>query len=231
MTSSIAEKIANIRQQLPAEVRLIAVTKGVSVDAMGEAYAAGVRDFGESQIQEAAVKQALLLDLPDINWHLIGHLQSNKVKKALEIFQWIHSCDSLTLAQRLNRVASELSLKPQVCLQMKILPDPNKYGWTIPELLADLPGLDRCDMLQIRGLMSILPLGLSEAESLAVFERTRSLALQIQEQNWSNLKMQELSMGMSGDYHLAVQAGATMVRLGHVIFGELPAAALRYRSP
>lgn len=226
MSGSIAERIINIRQQLPPAVRLIAVTKRVSVDAMREAYAAGVRDFGESQIQEAAVKQALLLDLPDINWHLIGHLQSNKVKKALEIFQWIHSCDNLSLAQRLNRLASELSLKPQVCLQVKILPDPNKYGWTIPELLADLPGLEQCDMLQIRGLMTILPMGLSELETMTVFEGTRALALQIQEQNWSNLKMQELSMGMSGDYHLAVRSGATMVRLGHVIFGALPGAAL-----
>ncbi|HBE17348.1 MAG TPA: YggS family pyridoxal phosphate-dependent enzyme [Cyanobacteria bacterium UBA11149] len=220
MTSSIAKQITHIRQELPTEVRLIAVSKQVSVDAMREAYSAGVRDFGESQIQEAAAKQACLADLPDINWHLIGHLQSNKVKKALEIFTWIHSCDSLALAQRLNRLASELSLKPNVCLQVKIVPDPHKYGWTIPELLADLPELDRCDMLQIKGLMTILPLGLSEAESLAVFEGARNLSLQIQAQNWLNLNMEELSMGMSGDYHLAVRAGATMVRLGHVIFGD-----------
>jgi hypothetical protein len=220
MTGLITERIAHIRQQLPAGVRLIAVTKQVSVDAMREAYAAGIRDFGESRTQEAEAKVAQLKDLPNLNWHLIGHLQNNKAKKALEQFQWIHSCDSLKLAQRLNRIAAELSLRPQVCLQVKVVPDPDKYGWTVPELLADLPELDQCDAIQIQGLMTILPLGLSQQESLAVFERTRELAEKIRQQNWSNLQMQELSMGMSGDYPLAVQAGATMVRLGRIIFGE-----------
>jgi pyridoxal phosphate enzyme (YggS family) len=220
MTSSIAERIVNIHQQLPTSVRLIAVTKQVPVEAMREAYSAGVRDFGESRIQEAEVKIAQLSDLPDLNWHLIGHLQSNKVKKAVEQFQWIHSCDNLQLAQRMNRIAAELGLKPKICLQVKVVPDPDKYGWSVSDLLADLPKLDRCDALQIRGLMTILPLGLSEQESLQVFEHTRELALKIGQQHWSNLQIEELSMGMSDDYHLAVQAGATMVRLGRTIFGE-----------
>lgn len=220
MTGSIAERIATVRDQLPAGVRLIAVTKQVPVDAMREAYLAGVRDFAESRLQEAEAKIAQLKDLPDLNWHLIGHLQSNKAKKALEQFQWIHSCDNLKLAQRLNRLATELSLKPNVCLQVKVVPDPDKFGWSIPELLADLPELDQCTALQIRGLMTILPLGLSPQESLQVFDRTRELALKIGQQNWSNLHMQELSMGMSDDYLLAVQAGATQVRLGRIIFGE-----------
>ena len=220
MTGSIAQRITKIRQQLPAGVRIIAVTKQVSVDAMREAYAAGIRDFGESRIQEAEAKLAQLGDLPDLNWHLIGHLQANKAKKALEQFQWIHSCDSLNLAQRLNRLAADLSLSPKICLQVKIVPDPNKYGWTVPELLGDLPELDQCNALNVQGLMTILPLGLSQQESLQVFEQTREVAEKIRQQNWSNLQMRELSMGMSGDYLLAVQAGATMVRLGQIIFGE-----------
>lgn len=220
MTGSIAERIATVREQLPVGVRLIAVTKQVPVDAMREAYLAGVRDFGESRLQEAEAKIAQLKDLPDLNWHLIGHLQSNKAKKALEQFQWIHSCDNLKLAQRLNRLAAELSLKPNVCLQVKVVPDPDKYGWSIPELLADLPELEQCTALQIRGLMTILPLGLSPQESLEIFERTRELLLKIGQQNKSNIQMQELSMGMSDDYLLAVQAGATQVRLGRIIFGE-----------
>jgi hypothetical protein len=201
-------------------VRLIAVTKRVSVEAIREAYQAGVRDFGESQVQEAAAKQDELQDLPDITWHLIGHLQSNKAKKALTQFQWIHSCDSLKLAQRLNQLACELAVTPQICLQVKIMPDPHKYGWTIPELLEILPELDQCKALQIQGLMTIPPLGLSPQETLGVFERTRDLADEIGRQNWSNLRMQQLSMGMSEDYALAIQAGATMVRLGRIIFGE-----------
>lgn len=220
MTGSIPERIAQIRQQLPPDVRLIAVTKRVSVKAIREAYQAGVRDFGESQVQEAAAKQDELQDLPDITWHLIGHLQGNKAKKALAQFQWIHSCDSLKLAQRLNQLACELSVRPQICLQVKVMPDPQKYGWTIPELLETLPELDQCKALQIQGLMTIPPLGLSSQDTLGVFKRTRKLADEIGQQNWSNLRMQQLSMGMSEDYPLAIQAGATMVRLGRIIFGE-----------
>ncbi|MEW5861575.1 MAG: YggS family pyridoxal phosphate-dependent enzyme [Cyanobacteriota bacterium] len=220
MTGSIAKRITTIHQQLPTGVRLIAITKQVPIDAMREAYAAGVRDFGESRIQEAEAKIAQLSDLSGLTWHLIGHLQSNKAKKALQLFQWIHSCDNLELAQRLNRLATELSVKPQVCLQVKVASDPNKYGWTVPDLLTDLPELNRCEALNIQGLMTILPLGLSEQESVDVFTHTRELALKIKQQNWSNLQMQELSMGMSDDYPLAVQAGATMVRLGRILFGE-----------
>jgi pyridoxal phosphate enzyme (YggS family) len=217
---TIAERITNIRAGLPANVRLIAVTKQVPVDAMREAYAAGIRDFGESRIQEAEAKQTQLSDLPDITWHLIGHLQSNKVQKALEQFQWIHSVDSLKLAQRLDRLASEQPFKPHVCLQVKILSDPGKFGWTIPDLLADLPALAQCRHLQIQGLMTIPPFEIDEAETLAVFDSTRELATQIAEQNWPNIQMQQLSMGMSDDYPLAVKAGATMIRLGTVLFGK-----------
>ncbi len=219
MTGLIAQRINQIRQQLPSNVRLIAVTKQVSVEAIREAYAAGIRDFGENRLQEALPKQEQLQDLPDICWHFIGHLQSNKAKKALEHFQWIHSVDNLKLAQRLNRLAAELSYQPQVCLQVKVLPDPNKYGWTVSELLEDLPQLDRCEHLKIKGLMTILPLGLSASQTLAAFKTTCTLAKKIERQNWSNLQMQQLSMGMSADYLLAVKAGATMVRLGRIIFG------------
>ena len=220
MTGSIAQRITEIRQQLPESVRLIAVTKQVPVDAMREAYVAGVRDFGESRIQEAELKQTQLLDLPDITWHLIGHLQSNKARKALEIFQWIHSLDSLKLAQRLDELAAGQPSKPHVCLQVKLLPDANKSGWTVPELLADLPSLDQCSNLQIQGLMTIPPLDLDSSEILAVFDRTRELADKIRQQNWLNIHIQQLSMGMSADYQQAVQAGATMIRLGRIIFGE-----------
>ncbi|MBE9190815.1 YggS family pyridoxal phosphate-dependent enzyme [Gloeocapsopsis crepidinum LEGE 06123] len=220
--SSIAERIAQIRKELPDTVRLIAVTKQVSVAAMREAYAAGVRDFGESRVQEAASKQAQLHDLTDITWHMIGRLQTNKAKKALELFEWIHSVDSLKLAQRLNQLATQASCKPKICLQVKLQSDPNKTGWTVPELLNDLPALNQCDRLDIQGLMTIPPLGLNDVEILNFFNQTRNLASNIQEQHWSNLQMQQLSMGMSNDYSLAVQAGATMVRLGRILFGERP---------
>ncbi|NES86598.1 MAG: YggS family pyridoxal phosphate-dependent enzyme [Moorea sp. SIO2B7] len=219
MSDSITRRINQIRQQIPSNVRLIAVSKQVSVEVIQEAYVAGIRDFGENRLQEAIFKQKRLQDLPDICWHFIGHLQANKAKKILEHFQWIHSVDSLKLAQRLNRLAAESSQSPQVTLQVKVLPDPNKYGWEIPELLADLPQLDQCKHLKIQGLMTILPLGLSETQTLAAFETTKELAEKIAVQNWCHLQMQELSMGMSSDYLLALKAGATMIRLGNIIFG------------
>lgn len=216
----IAEQIATIRQTIPDSVRLIAVTKQVPVSAMRDAYAAGVRDFGESRVQEAAEKQAELQDLPDITWHFIGHLQSNKVQKALTQFQWLHSIDSLKLADRCDRLAETLSQKPNVCLQVKILPDPNKHGWSVAELFTDLPKLDQLTNLEIRGLMTIPPADLAAKENLKVFQQTYELADKIKQQPWHNIQLQELSMGMSDDYALAIQAGATMVRLGRILFGE-----------
>lgn len=219
MTSSINERITQIRASIPASVRLIAVTKQMPTEVIRAAYAAGIRDFAENRIQEAATKQEQLQELSDITWHFIGHLQSNKAKKALEQFDWIHSLDSLHLAQRLDQVAQQLGVSPQVCLQVKILPDPSKSGWSVPELLADLPALDQCKSLQIQGLMTIPPFGLNDAEIIYVFNSTNQLAKEISAQNWDHIKMNELSMGMSGDYQLAIQAGATMVRLGTILFG------------
>lgn len=217
---TITSRIDTIRQQLPESVRLIAVSKQVPAEAVREAYNCGIRDFGESRIQEAAEKQSQLQDLPDINWHFIGHLQANKAGKALEIFQWIHSLDSLKLATRLSRLAGEMSCSPQVCLQVKILPDPDKYGWSVPELLADLRELDECQHIKIQGLMTIPPLGLDESQIREFFNSTRELATRIKQQNLQRIQMQQLSMGMSGDYHLAIQAGATMIRLGQTLFGS-----------
>ena len=215
---SIAQRLALIRQQIPASTRLIAVTKQVSVEAMQVAYEAGIRDFGESKLQEALVKQEKFKEFEDITWHLIGHLQSNKASKALTHFQWIHSLHSLKLARRLNELAEPQSLKPKICLQVKLLPDPNKYGWSVSQLMLDLPQLSQYKHLDICGLMTIPPQGLTAEETLSVFQRTRELADKIQQQ--FGLQLPHLSMGMSADYLLAVEAGATTIRLGRVLFGE-----------
>lgn len=216
LTAQLAGRLANIRSKLPSTVKLIAVTKQIPVVVMQAAYDLGVRDFAENRIQEAAAKQAEL-QWPDVTWHLIGHLQTNKASKALELFDWIHSLDSLKLAQRLNQLAAEQNVKPNCCLQVKLAPDLNKSGWAASELLSALPELMACQHLQIAGLMTIPPYGLSDAETLAIFEQARELAQQIQQQ--SGLCLPELSMGMSDDYELAIQAGATMIRLGRTLFG------------
>lgn len=220
MTNFISEKINLIRQEVPAEVKLIAITKQVSIESMRAAYAVGVRDFGENRLQEALTKQQQLDNLPDISWHFIGHIQKNKARKVIEKFDWIHSVDSLALAQRLNKIASELNRIPRVFLQVKILPDPDKYGWQVDELWQDLECLNQCNDLDIQGLMTILPLGLSSTETLNAFKATQKLAIAIRQKDYPNLTMEHLSMGMSGDYLLAIEAGSTMIRIGGTIFGE-----------
>ena len=217
---SIAQNIEVIRQNLPATVKLMAVTKQASVAQMREAYAVGVRDFGESRIQDAQSKQQELADLPDLCWHLIGHLQGNKVRKAVQLFDWIHSVDSLRLLQQIDRVALELGTSPNICLQVKVLPDPDKYGWTISELFADLPDINHCQQVKISGLMAIPPLGLDSIQTTEFFERVRDLRAEINQQPELSFQLSELSMGMSGDYLPAIAAGATIIRPGSIIFNR-----------
>lgn len=223
MTGNITKRIQQIQETLPSKVRLIAVTKTVSTEAIREAYAAGIRDFGENKIQEALAKQEELQDLNDINWHFLGHLQTNKAKQALTHFHWIHTCDRAKLAQRLNSLVGDLEITPpNLLLQVKPVKDPNKYGWEIPELLEALPTLNQYNHLPIKGLMTILPLHQSQEETQAAFAKVCDLAQQINLQKDLNFTMEELSMGMSADYSLAIEAGATMIRLGRTIFGERP---------
>ncbi len=219
-TAAIADRIHTIRQTIPPSVQLIAVSKQVSSAMIRAAYDAGVRDFAESRIQEAIAKQEELAELQDITWHFIGHLQTNKAAKAIQHFQWIHSVDSLKLATYLNKYCDRADQVPSLCLQVKALPDPNKYGWSVDALTADLPRLDALEHLKIRGLMTILPYGLDEATMRRGFQTTQTLASQIQQQHWQRLKMEELSMGMSDDYPLAIEAGATMIRIGRTLFGD-----------
>jgi len=218
MAKTISEKINCIKREIPEDVKLIAITKQVDVKLMQEAYDAGVKDFGENRLQEALDKQQQLKKLTQISWHFIGHIQKNKARKIIEHFVWIHSVDSLALAKRLNRIAGELNKIPKVFLQTKILPDPNKYGWQVESLWQDLEELNRLNQLEIQGLMTILPLGISESEILDAFESTKQLATAIKQKDYPNLTMNHLSMGMSGDYQLAIKAGATMIRLGRTIF-------------
>jgi PLP dependent protein len=220
MTNSIATQVAKIKETLPESVRLIAVSKQVSADAIREAYAAGVRDFGENRVQEAIEKQDQLRDLSDITWHLIGHLQRNKAKIALERFDWIHSVDRLSLAQELDRLVERGSPGRLLLLQVKLAIDPNKSGWMVEDLLTDLPTLDRLEYLNIQGLMTIPPLGLTPDETQSLFRETRRLADRLGTANFSRISMAQLSMGMSDDYPLAVAEGATTIRLGKIVFGD-----------
>jgi pyridoxal phosphate enzyme (YggS family) len=217
IAAHIQDRIHQIRANIPPQVKLVAVSKYTTTTAIRAAYDAGVRDFGESRVQESKVKQTELADLTDITWHLIGSLQSNKVKPAIAQFDWIHSIDRLSLAEQCDRQILELGKSPKLLLQVKLADDPSKSGWSESELLADLPKLEKLQNLDIVGLMTILPLGLDKDQAYAVFSRVANLAEKLRSLGWSNIR--ELSMGMSNDYAIAVEAGATMIRVGNQIFG------------
>lgn len=217
MIALLQDHIKDFCAKIPSHVRVIAVTKTVSVEAMRAAYAAGIRDFGENRVQEAETKRAELKDLTDVTWHFIGHLQSNKAKSAIDLFDWIQSVDSLKLAQRLDRLAEERNLKPHVCLQVKLMDDPNKSGFSVTELWDAIPQLEALKHLQIRGLMVIPPFDLDADATLTLFQQAKDLSEKIRTQ--SSLPLDQLSMGMSDDYAIAIQAGATMIRPGRILFG------------
>ncbi|MEM6433187.1 MAG: YggS family pyridoxal phosphate-dependent enzyme [Cyanobacteria bacterium P01_D01_bin.115] len=219
----IQARITTIQATLPPHTRLISVTKKQPSAVIRAAYAANMRDFGESQVQEAIAKQAELSDLPDLTWHLIGHLQSNKIRKALQHFDWIHSIDSLKLAKRLHTVAGELSRSPYCCLQVKMVSDPPKYGFTLDELWSALPQLNQLTHLKIVGLMTIPPQESSLQEIAAIFAQAQDVVNQINNKGFDQLHLSELSIGMSSDYPLAIAAGSTMIRLGTTLFGDRPA--------
>jgi PLP dependent protein len=159
-----------------------------------------------------------LQDLPNITWHFIGHLQRNKAKLALTHFDWIHSVDSLRLAEHLETLIASGAPSPQLCLQVKLREDPSKYGWTPAELLAALPNLASYSHLHLEGLMTILPLSIPAAKTGSIFAELKTLAQTLQQHPHHPLVLPELSMGMSDDYQAAIQAGATMVRLGRILF-------------
>ncbi|MEA5490106.1 MULTISPECIES: YggS family pyridoxal phosphate-dependent enzyme [Pseudanabaena] len=216
IAQKLVDRLNQILVNIPPQVKLVAVSKYTTTEAIRAAYDAGVRDFAESRVQDGKIKQTELADLTDITWHMIGSLQSNKAKQAISQFNWIHSIDRLSLAEQCDRLISELGKSPKLLLQVKLAEDPNKSGWTESELLADLPKLAKLQNLNIVGLMTILPLGLDESQAYAVFSRATELAAKMRSLGWTNI--QELSMGMSADYAIAIKAGATIIRIGSQIF-------------
>lgn len=208
----MAARRAAIEARLPPGCRLLAVSKGQSVQAIRGLVAAGQRSFAESRLQEAATKQEQLADLEPLDWHFIGRLQANKVRPVLQRFGTIHSLDSLALAERLARIAAEEQRTPVVFLQVKLRPDPAKAGFEPEELRRIWPDLCRLAPLRIVGLMAIAPLGLTPAQCRSLYADCALLA--------AELGLKELSMGMSGDWEQAAAAGSTWVRIGSALFGQ-----------
>jgi pyridoxal phosphate enzyme (YggS family) len=196
-------------------VQLLPVTKNHPVDAVQYAARAGLTAVGENRVQEASDKIAM--QLVDVRWELIGHLQTNKAKLAVATFDRVQSVDSLKLLNRLNRCAGEVSKQLPVLLQCNTGADPNKYGFSVAQMEAALEAALASEHLVVEGLMTIAPLDQDPAVARAAFEDLRELRDRLSEQY--SLPLAELSMGMTGDLELAIAAGSTQIRVGTALYG------------
>jgi PLP dependent protein len=229
---STSDNIAAIRQRIeaaarrvgrnPQEIALMAVTKTHPPQRIREAYAAGIRIFGENRVQEFAGKADSLLELADSEWHMIGHLQSNKAGKAAELFSAVDSVDSLRLADRLNAAAKKENKKLPVLIEINVGGEQAKSGVApespeFDELLLNAPGFAA---LQFRGLMTVPPFTEDPEQARPYFRKLREIRDSIGKRRLPSIAMEGLSMGMSHDFEVAIEEGSTCVRVGTAIFGE-----------
>ena len=203
----------------PSSVRLVAVSKTFPIDAVREAYAAGQRDFGENRVQEALEKIEASADL-DVRWHLLGHLQTNKARKAAPAFAVIQSVDSVDLLRKLDAAAAESGRAPELLVQVDLAGEATKFGARPAEVHAILDAAVECRAARVVGVMTLPPIPDMPEESRPWFRRLRDLRDQWLTAGVPAPMLREMSMGMSGDYEIAVQEGATMVRVGTAIFGS-----------
>jgi pyridoxal phosphate enzyme (YggS family) len=212
------ERVARKVGRSPDSVKLVAVSKTVGVEAIRQAVAAGAMILGENKVQEASSKRPQLMDAP-AEWHLIGALQKNKANRAAEIFDWIESLDDLELASKLDRACERLDKRMPVLIQVNIGKEPSKSGIVEEEAAEFAARISDFAHLEVRGLMAIPPYTEDPEGARTHFTRLRELAQRIDSQRLTGISMKELSMGMSHDYCVAIEEGATLVRIGTAIFG------------
>lgn len=204
----------------PEDVKLVAVTKTVSVDAIKEAVDIGLRIFGENRVQEAQKKiqdSKLKIQNPNIQWHLIGHLQKNKAKYAVQLFDLIHTIDSIELAEEIDKQAKKVGKIQRVLVQVKLSDEETKHGISEEELILLLEKIQVLSNLKLEGLMTMPPYFDNPENVRPYFRRLREIREEGQKKGFM---LKELSMGMSNDFEVAIEEGATMVRIGTAIFGE-----------
>ena len=202
----------SIKNKLPSNVNLLAVSKGFEIKEIKLIRDLGQKDFGESKFQEAYKKQLILKNEKDINWHFIGRIQSNKVRKIVLNFDYIHSVDSYEILSKISTVAIEERKNPCLMLQVKLCEDPSKGGFEYEALIDQWEMIKKFKNIKIKGLMTINPKGLSSKDNIRLFKKCRRIA--------DSLQLIDCSMGMSGDWREAVEAGSTWVRIGSIIFGK-----------
>ncbi len=200
------------------KVQLIAITKTVDVESIKEAINHGVTDIGESKVQELEVKMPLLGD--KINYHMIGHLQTNKVKYIVDKVKLIHSLDRISLAKELDKRAGQKKCISEVLLEVNVAAEESKSGLKVLEVLPFIEEILELQNIKVRGLMTIAPNTTDEALLRNVFRTLYSLKEDIARRNYSNISMDYLSMGMTNDYTIAIEEGSNMVRVGTGIFGK-----------
>jgi hypothetical protein len=231
---SVTENVARIQERIskaaaraghnPESILLMAVSKTVEPERIREAYAAGIRVFGENRVQEFEGKAPALNGLADAKWHLIGHLQTNKAKKAAELFHSIDSVDSLRLADKLNQAAQQTGKILEALIEIKVGEEENKSGipGDSPELEEMLHGIQQMAHLQVRGLMTIPPFAEDPESARSYFRSLRQLRDTLAARKLPGVQMDVLSMGMSHDFEVAIEEGSTCVRVGTAIFGARP---------
>lgn len=229
MAVNIPENIARVQERIAAacarsnrrreEVRLVAVSKTHPAESVRAAFAAGLRDFGENRVQEAQSKRPPLADL-EITWHMLGHLQSNKARLARELFQWVHSVDSLYLANKLAQAAASDAARLPVLIEVNLGGEASKAGVRAGEVPGLAEQIAQVEPLDLRGLMVIPPFIENPEAVRPYFRQLRALAAEIEARKLPNVSMRELSMGMSHDFEVAIEEGATLVRVGTAIFGS-----------
>ena len=201
-----------IKNKIPSNVNILAVSKGFKSQEIRTIQNIGQNDFGESKFQEAFEKQLILQDLKEINWHFIGRIQTNKIRKIVQNFRYIHSVDSFEKLQKISDISYEEKKNPLIMLQIKLSDDPTKGGFNQEFLMIKWSEIQKLKNITLTGLMTINPRGLSSKENFKLFKKCRSIA--------DSLKLPDCSMGMSGDWEEAIEAGSTWLRLGSLIFGD-----------
>ena len=227
MAEQIRERLVRVGEQIARaaeragrsaeDITLIAVSKTFDPATVQQAVDAGACDLGENRVQEGIAKVAMIKG--DVRWHLIGHLQSNKARQAVEAFDVIHTIDSSQLAERLDRVAGELGRRPEVLVQVDLAHEPTKSGADESELPAIIEALESARHLEFRGLMTLPPFFDSPGQTRPYFRRLREILDGLNRGRALEQRLTELSMGMSHDFEAAIEEGATMVRVGTAIFG------------
>lgn len=223
----IARNIENLKEKVNIsaessgrkgeDISIIAVSKSVGIKEINDAYNYGLRDFGENRVQDLLIKEENI-SKEDLNWHLIGHLQRNKVKPIIDKVKLIHSLDSIRLAKEIERQARSLGKTIDCLLQINVAKEEQKFGLNIDDIDKFLEECSKMSHIKLKGLMCMAPFGAKEGELREVFSKTRQIYVDISENTIHNVDMVYLSMGMTDDFEIAIEEGSNMIRVGRYIF-------------